>query len=103
MQFFEAFDKTLSQFSIKNRELQQSTGISDASISRFRRGERDLHTATLQTLIAALPPEAQQHYYLGCLVAELDDSAMAVLLNAIALKLRTGAQAKPYEDEKVPA
>lgn len=103
MQFFEAFDQTLKEFGIKNTDLQALTGVADGSISRFRRGERDLHAATLHKLISALPPRVQQHYYMTCLTTDMDDSTIAALLTAIALRLRTTAEAKTYEDEKIPA
>jgi len=103
MQFFEAFDQTLKEFEIKNTDLQALTGIADGSISRFRRGERDLHAATLHKLISALPPRVQQHYYMTCLTTDMDDSTMAALLTAIAMRLRTTAEAKAYEVEKISA
>jgi predicted transcriptional regulator len=71
MQTFEAFDKALSQFDIKNRDLQHQTGVHESSISRFRRGERDLHVAVLEKLLLALPPEAQQFYYFNCMGSDL--------------------------------
>jgi DNA-binding Xre family transcriptional regulator len=71
MQTFEAFDRTLIHFNITNRDLHHQTGVHESSISRFRRGERDLHVATLEKLILALPLEAQQFYYFNCMVSDL--------------------------------
>jgi DNA-binding Xre family transcriptional regulator len=103
MQTFEAFDKTLSHFDIKNRELQNKTGVNESSISRFRRGERDLQVATLEKLIQALPHQAQQFYYFNCMVSDFDDQAIASMLYALSVKLRDGAQARAFEAEKIPA
>jgi predicted transcriptional regulator len=109
MQFFEAFDQTLKEFGIKNTDLQALTGVADGSISRFRRGERDLHAATLHKLISALPPRVQQHYYMTCLATDMDDGTMAAMLMAIAARMRATAEARAeeeataYEDDRIPA
>jgi hypothetical protein len=109
MQFFEAFDQTLKEFEVKNSDLEALTGVCHTSISRFRRGERDLHAATLQKLIRALPLRVQQHYYMTCLGTDMDDGAMAAMLMAIAARMRATAEARAeeeapdYEDDRIPA
>jgi DNA-binding Xre family transcriptional regulator len=134
MQTFEAFDRTLSHFNIMNRDLQHQTGVHESSISRFRRGERDLHVATLEKLILALPSEAQRFYYFNCIVPELRENhinnleellkalpveervpfvmncmikevsndGMATMLQAIASRMRMGAESRSIDD-RIPA
>jgi predicted transcriptional regulator len=109
MQFFEAFDQTLKEFEIKNTDLQELSGVTTAAISRFRRGERDIHSSTLYRLVSALPLRVQQHYYMTCLTKDMDDTTMAAMLIAIAARMRMTAEAKAdeeatdYKDDRIPA
>lgn len=103
MKFCEVFDKTLIHFNLSAKEISQASGMREATISEYRRGLRQIHTDSLERLIQVLPPKAQEHFFLNCFIEELNDDAIATMLHAIASKLRTSAQKKPYEDEKVPA
>jgi transcriptional regulator with XRE-family HTH domain len=89
MKFSEAFDKTLKQFSLTGKALALQSGVTEASISRFRRGERDIQAENLERLINALPIEAQEYFYFNCLVSNLDDRGIATLLQVISQKLHT--------------
>lgn len=100
-----AIDQTLKQYGITGKELSTKSGVAEASISRFRRGERDIQAESLEKIVAALPASAQKYFFLNCLVEDLDDDAIATLLHAISLKLRS-ADKKSEETrmtEKVPA
>lgn len=106
MRFSSAIDQTLKQYGITGKELSTRSGVAEASISRFRRGERDIQAESLEKIVAALPASAQQYFFLNCLVADLDDEAIATLLHAISLKLRAGSDKASEEtrlSEKIPA
>lgn len=88
MKICEAVDLTFVEFKITNREIAQKSGLTDAQISEFRRGKREIHTDRLERLISALPPHAQQFLFFNCLLPEMDDKAIGTLLYAISLKMR---------------
>jgi transcriptional regulator with XRE-family HTH domain len=89
MKFCEALDLTLREFNISGKELSQQSGVAESSISRYRRGERDIQAESLERMIQALPASAQHYLYFHCLVRDLDDEGIATLLNAIAFKMRS--------------
>jgi transcriptional regulator with XRE-family HTH domain len=106
MKFSEAIDQTLKHYSITGKDLSVQSGVAEASISRFRRGERDIQAESLERLINSLPPQAQQYFYLNCLVNDLDDEAIATLLHAISLKMRSSSakvSVTSLMSEKIPA
>ncbi|NJL57251.1 helix-turn-helix transcriptional regulator [bacterium] len=88
MDFSSALDKTLKEFDITARELAARSGVAESSISRFRRGERDMHCDGLERLLAALPVEARNYFVFNCLVPTLGDGDVATLLSAIAHRLK---------------
>lgn len=102
MKSHEAFDQTVSHFKLKNVWLHEHSGVSESSISRFRRGKQNLSTDDLDNLLAAMDDEQRQFYY-SLLLGSISEKAIANLLSAIAVQLRSGSAASPYEDEKIPA
>jgi transcriptional regulator with XRE-family HTH domain len=98
MKFSKALDLTLKEFKIPAKDLANKSGVAESSISRYRRGERDIQADSLERLIASLPPEAQQYFYFNCVVPVLDDRGIATLLEAVSTKLRSGAS----ENSRLP-
>jgi transcriptional regulator with XRE-family HTH domain len=62
MKFVDAFNLTLEKFDIKARELSMRSGVTDATISTFRRGNRELKLESIEKILGALPDDA--YYYL---------------------------------------
>lgn len=93
MKFATAFDATLKHFKISARELALQSGVAESSISRYRRGERDIQADSLERLLEALPQEARHYFYFNCLVRDIDEAGIATLLQVIASKLK----AEPVE------
>lgn len=89
MKFADALDATLKHFCISAKEMATKSGVAESSISRYRRGERDIQAESLERLIAALPPDARHYFYFNCLVRDIDEAGIATLLQAIAFKLKT--------------
>lgn len=88
MKFSNALNATLKQFSINGKDLARISGVSESSISRYRRGESDIQAESLERLITALPPDARYYFYFNCLVKDIDEAGIAILLQAIAFKLK---------------
>jgi len=88
MNFANALDATLKHFCLNARNLSVESGVAESSISRYRRGERDIHTESLERLVSALPLEARNYFYFNCLVTEIDEAGIATLLQAIAFQLK---------------
>lgn len=96
MNFNKALDLTLKEFRLSAKAISEASGVSEGSLSRFRRGERDIHAANLERIVSALPPEAKQFFYAHCLCSELGDDGLATLLSAIAYHLKSPASDTRY-------
>jgi transcriptional regulator with XRE-family HTH domain len=102
MKFCEAFDTTLSHYNLSAKEIAEASGMRPATISEYRRGLREIHTNNLERLIQALPPEAQEHFFMSCLIGEMSTSTMATMLHMIAAKMRQGVELRSIDD-RIPA
>ena len=65
MEIHVALHETLRLFKPKlsATEIANRANVSQAAISQFRRGERDLYVGTLQRIINALPEDIKQHFF----------------------------------------
>jgi transcriptional regulator with XRE-family HTH domain len=96
MGFSDAFDQTLTEFKIKGKEMAALSGLSEAAISEFRRGEREIKSGSLEKLFSALPNDAKQYLFFKILVGEMDQKGIATLLSAIAYHLRSENTETPH-------
>jgi transcriptional regulator with XRE-family HTH domain len=96
MNFSAALDTTLKEFKISGRDLASRSGVTEASISRFRRGEREIQSDSLDKLITALPLEAKQFLYCKLLIGEMDRNGIATLLSAIAYYFKSENTDTPH-------
>ena len=62
MKASKAYDYVLNQYQIKAKDIAEATGKSEADISKFRNGRRNISADMLQLLIQALPIEARAHF-----------------------------------------
>lgn len=88
MRTCEAFDLTLKHFKLSAKEIAAQSGVSESSISRYRRGEQSLSTDALDSILAVLPEQARQYMLFNHLLGQLDEQAIGTLLYAISLKMR---------------
>ena len=65
MEIHIALHETLRTFKprLNATEISNRANVSQAAISQFRRGERDLYVGTLQRIINALPDDIKQHFF----------------------------------------
>jgi hypothetical protein len=106
MDLHTPFDSTLRKFKIDGRTLSRESGVREATISEFRRGVRSINTDSLERMLAAMPLEAQQFYFLNCFGLGMDEKSIPTLLFVIADKIREGTEpeaAPDYEDDRIPA
>lgn len=96
MKFSDSFDDTLKQFKITAKDLAGKSGVAESSISRFRRGEREIQSDSLERLIGALPQDAKQYLFCKLFVGEMDKQGIATLLSAIATHLKTEQSQTPH-------
>jgi transcriptional regulator with XRE-family HTH domain len=89
MGFSDAFDQTLIEFGIKGKEMAARSGLTEAAISEFRRGEREIKSGSLEKLFTALPNDAKQYLFFKLLIGEMDQKGIATLLSAIAYHLKS--------------
>ena len=88
MKFSEAFNLTLEEFGITGKEVAQRAGVREATVSDFRRGNREIQTGNLEKLIGALPTDAKQFLFLKLLVGGMNAQGIATLLSAIAHQIK---------------
>ena len=62
MKASEAYDYVLNQYQIKAKDIAVATGKSEADISKFRNGKRNISADLLQLFILALPVQARAHF-----------------------------------------
>lgn len=72
MKASEAYDYVLNQYQIKAKDIAEATGKSEADISKFRNGKRNISADLLQLLIKALPLEARAHFNMLYSYSDLD-------------------------------
>lgn len=78
MKFSEAFRETIFRFDLKGAELAKQSGLTPAQVSEFRNGG-NLRIDSVERLINALPPEAQEYMMLLVLqVREADHVPLPV-------------------------
>ena len=102
MNFADAFNETLIHFSIKGKDIAAESGLPEAAISRFRKGEQDIKASTLEKLLSALPTEAKQYLFFKLFVGEMDQGGVATLLNAISHHLREDNPQNPCTTQSQP-
>ena len=59
----QAFDRVIREFNVQAKWLSQVSGVSEYTISQFRKGHKDATTGTLRRLLAPLPSEARQRFF----------------------------------------
>ena len=63
MNWDKAFDKMLADHGISAKKLAQQSGVSEITISRFRRGRQPMSTETLDALLMAVSAEARSYFF----------------------------------------
>ncbi len=66
MEFREALNETIRVFHLKAVDLAQASGVTEAEISRFRKGRKDVTATTLYKLIQGLPNNARAYFLILC-------------------------------------
>ncbi|NJM19108.1 MAG: XRE family transcriptional regulator [Richelia sp. RM2_1_2] len=100
------FDEMLERFDISAKEIAQLIGVSEVTLSRFRRGRGDLLTTKFLALLLVLPEDAREWYIsrlvgskpkinLRSLVMEASPQEKAEVLNALAAWV---VQSREYKD-----
>jgi hypothetical protein len=64
MKASEAYDYVLNEYKLKAKDIALATGKSEADISKFRNGHRNISADLLQLFVQALPPQAKAHFYM---------------------------------------
>jgi transcriptional regulator with XRE-family HTH domain len=100
MKLNKVFSETLKHFDLTQKQIAEASGVRQATLSQWLRGEQEINTDTLERLITALPPQAQQYLFLNRLISQMDDNAIGTLLYAISLKMRGVV---PQEMERLSA
>lgn len=107
------FDQTLRHYRIKAVVLSERSGISDSSISAIRRG-KPTSTDTLEKLLNTmdeLAPGSRQYFYhqlagsdnLIDLINDLPNEQLAVLIDLVADRLRSGGNIKRPQETLIGA
>jgi transcriptional regulator with XRE-family HTH domain len=58
----ELFNEMLERFNLSAREVGEAAGISEVTLSRFRRGKADLLTSKFLHILNVIPEEAKDWY-----------------------------------------
>lgn len=82
--------KILKSSRITAKEISQKSGITEANISKFRKGG-DILLSSYQKLIDALPAELRKQYYLLILQGETPEKSDKLLGLEIADRLESSA------------
>lgn len=54
---------TIDKFKITGKELSQASGLTEAQISGFRNGKREIELKNFEKLVSSLPPDAYHHFW----------------------------------------
>lgn len=99
--FCNIFDQTLKRYGIKAVALSELSGVSSALISDFRHGRKATTTDTLEKILEAmeeLAPGSNGYFHnqmagsknLVELITNVPDEQLAVLIDIVADRLRSG-------------
>lgn len=99
------FDEMLERFDISAKEISKLIGVSEVTLSRFRRGKGDLLTTKFLALLLVLPEDAREWYIsqlvgskpkinLRSLVMEASPQEKAEVLNALAVWVAQSRESK---------
>lgn len=88
MDLSAALNETLNHFGISAKQLSETTGVRQATISEFRNGKREIHTSQFERIVSGLSPEAKQYLFLKAFIGQLDQEGIAMLLNVAANQIR---------------
>lgn len=107
--FCNIFDQTLKHYRIKAVELSERAGVSNGLISDFRNDRKATTTDTLEKILEAmeeLAPGSSGYFHsqmagsknLVDLVSNVPDEQLAVLIEIVADRLRSGGNInRPHE------
>jgi DNA-binding Xre family transcriptional regulator len=112
--FCNIFDQTLKRYRIKAVELSERAGVSSALISDFRNDRKATTTDTLERLLEAmeeLAPGSKDYFYyqltgsknLVELVSNVPDEQLAVLIDIVADRLRSGGNINRTQETLIGA
>ncbi len=63
METHKAFAETIKRFDISLAHISRETGIAQATLSRFKNGQKNIGTKTFHKIILALPSYAKEYFY----------------------------------------
>jgi len=118
MDWNKAFDKTLRTYGVSAKWLSEQTGLSQQTISYFRKGRQPMTTENLGKLLMKLSTEAREYYFslvLGAsvpkrspsfeeeieeLIDKADHAQIAILLSMLSAKF-SSLSSSDLSQEKV--
>ena len=59
----KAFDQVLREFNISAKQLAKESGVTEQTISQFRKGRNDATTRILNRLLESLPYDARERFF----------------------------------------
>lgn len=106
----QLFDEMMNRFNISAKELAETAGISEAMLSKFRRGKADLGMTKFLSVFAVIPDEAKEWYVsrvlgvkpqtsLRSLIMQASPQEKAEVLNALAVWI---GQSRGEDKEYLP-
>lgn len=119
MDWNQAFDQTLKTYGVSAKWLSERTGLSQQTISYFRKGRQPMTTENLDKLLMELPADAREYYFslvLGAevsmralsfeeqiefLIDEADYAQIAILLSRLSAKFSSISNSSDLPREKV--
>lgn len=96
--------KTIDRCELTAKELSERAGVSQAQISRFRKGE-DLAFSTFQRLVDGLPREAYHQFCTLLMVDQMNNQELADLIMLAVTQLQQKSAESPTNglDKNQPA
>lgn len=107
----KAFDRMMSAHGLSAKWLSDESGVSEVTISRFRKGKQPMTTDNLGKLLSFVPHEAQQYFFkvligqilnprlsMEEMVESMSPSEVSAVLSAIAARL--SSKPSKFADEK---
>lgn len=104
--FCKALFETINEYGITNQWLADKSGLTTQTISNYKLGKSSIRDNSLEKIIEALPPNAQEYYFdrlyprsktLRSLILKSNDREKAEVLDLISKSLMSGIT----EEEKI--
>ena len=94
MKLRNALLATIDSFKITGKELSKMSGLTEAQISGFRTGKREIDLKNFEKLVNSLPPDEYHHFWCQLAMDQMSKDHLYKLIMMAAAQLKSDVPSK---------